>query len=533
VGMGKGTVIITAKYEYECETKVIWVDITVECPQITFQVNPPQGPLTVGEDFLLWAEVFDKDDNNLDASGVTWGLSGGDIDVVELPEDKTGPSIIITAKKPGSVDITATYDDGCQTSPLQETAQITVAEPIVSFLPYPHTIFAGDPPLTLEVEVKTHKGEIIECPSPIEWTFPDGIISLAVLSDDTKAEVAGVETGLAEIVATCEGGSGEANITVLGELVVAIDPDEKTINTGDSLPLTVNVSDDNGNPIPGGCPSDIEWTIPSGGIISFDYTNEIVTGVSEGTATITATCEGVSAQSIITVESGSGSEPPEPFTLYSIDVYPMDATICMDQGLQFSADLYDFYGSFLSGTVTWWSSDNSIANVDTVSGFVVGVTPGWVFIEARSEGVHGTTILNVAPGIQQSGTVTGHRAYWPIYAPVFRFSDYVEGLDYGWSFKFVVGSAQEPGINCYPNSCIVLKDVQDVSEICPNTLRFGYSPAVSYEVGDIVVFEFSEPPDFTAYYAAIRIDAVWSVPPTEGRSWIEWWVNFTWYYYGD
>jgi hypothetical protein len=70
----------------------------------------------------------------------------------------------------------------------------------------------------LEVEVKNHRGEYIECPSEILWDFPYGIISLTVLSGDTKAEVTGVKTGLAEIEASCEGGSGKANITVLGEI---------------------------------------------------------------------------------------------------------------------------------------------------------------------------------------------------------------------------------------------------------------------------------------------------------------------------
>jgi hypothetical protein len=125
VGISRGPVQITATYDDDCqiiqETGLIYVG----CPEVTFQINPPQDPLSVGEDFLLWAEVLDKDGNPLplDASAVTWTLGGTDPTAVELSQN-TGESTLITAKHPGQVQITATYDDGCQT--LQGIAVIEV-----------------------------------------------------------------------------------------------------------------------------------------------------------------------------------------------------------------------------------------------------------------------------------------------------------------------------------------------------------------------------------------------------------------------
>jgi uncharacterized protein YjdB len=386
-----GQAEITATYYDGCQPIPLQetVQINVECPQVTLQVNPPQGPLALGDDFLLWADVFYTADppRPLDVSGVTWGLFGGDIDVVELSEF-TGPSTTITAMKPGSVDITATYDDGCQTSPLQEPVQIEVAEPIVSFLlPYPYEIYVGDPPVTLQVEVKNHRDESIVCPSEIEWIFPE-IISLAPVSA-TAVRVTGVETGLAEIVASCEGGSAQADITVLGPLDVAIDPAAKTINLDDPpLLLTVWVMDDSGDPIPGGCPSDIQWIIPPEDIILFDRTTHTVTGVSPGgPVIITAICEGQPASSYITVESGSGSEPPESTTV-EIDTDYGSGQVCMqvDDTLQLKATVYDANSDIITNyPLEWYDLYPEIADIDETTGVVTAVSDGWGGIEACTE----------------------------------------------------------------------------------------------------------------------------------------------------
>jgi len=82
---------------------------------------------------------------------------------------------------------------------------------------------------------------------------------------------------------------------------VVIDPEEATISVDQTLTLNVTVYDKDGNQLTGYA---IEWTIPPGGIVAFNPSTQKVTGVSPGTAVITATCQGKSASATITVVGG-------------------------------------------------------------------------------------------------------------------------------------------------------------------------------------------------------------------------------------
>src|SRR5207248_368282 len=109
-------------------------------------------------------------------------------------------------------------------------------------------------------------------------------------------------------------------------------------------------------------------------------------GVTPGSATITATSEGKSGTSSITVTT---------VPVATVDVTPPSASVQAGQTVQLTGTPRDAGGNPLSGrTVTWSSSNTSVATVSN-SGLVSGVTPGTATITATSEGKSGTSSVTV------------------------------------------------------------------------------------------------------------------------------------------
>jgi phosphatidylinositol-3-phosphatase len=116
--------------------------------------------------------------------------------------------------------------------------------------------------------------------------------------------------------------------------------------------------------------------------------------VAAGSATITATSEGKSGTSAITVTA---------VPVASVTVTPATASVPAGGTVQLTATPKDANGNPLTGrTITWQSSNSAIASVNG-SGLVTGVaTGGPVTITATSEGQSGTSAVTVtAPSSAQ------------------------------------------------------------------------------------------------------------------------------------
>jgi len=113
----------------------------------------------------------------------------------------------------------------------------------------------------------------------------------------------------------------------------------------------------------------------------------LVTAVAAGSANITATSEGQSGSSQVTVN---------PVPVGSVIVNPQDTTMTAGDSAQFSAQTLDAKGNPLNGrAVAWSTSDKKIATV-SATGLVQAIkaSPS-VMIKATSEGVDGTTTLTI------------------------------------------------------------------------------------------------------------------------------------------
>src|SRR5206468_2125235 len=112
----------------------------------------------------------------------------------------------------------------------------------------------------------------------------------------------------------------------------------------------------------------------------------LVSAVSPGSATITATSEGTNGTSSITVTN---------IPVVSVDVTPATATVQAGQTAQLTATPRDANGAAPSGrAVPCSTSFPSVAAVSN-AGLVSAVTPGSATITATSEGTSGTSSITV------------------------------------------------------------------------------------------------------------------------------------------
>jgi hypothetical protein len=134
--------------------------------------------------------------------------------------------------------------------------------------------------------------------------------------------VTGQGAGTATITATSEGKSGTAavTVTVVPVATVSVTPSTLSLAVGQTGQLTATPRDANGNALSGRV---ITWTTSASGVATVS-SGGVVTGVSDGTATITATSEGKSGTAAVTVEQGSAAYPNQPAGATALGVSTLD-----------------------------------------------------------------------------------------------------------------------------------------------------------------------------------------------------------------
>ena len=226
----------------------------------------------------------------------------------------------------------------------------------------------------------------------VKWTSSN--TNIATVNYD--GVVTAVSPGTCTITATAKDGSGkQASCTVtVAKLVTSISLNKKTlyVNINATAQLTATVS-----------PSDatnksVTWTSSNTGVATVN-SNGVVTGVSVGSCTITATAKdgsGKQASCAVTVQ-----KPVTSITLNysslkikSNSIYQLSATVSPSDATNRS--------------VTWASSNTSVATVRS-NGLVNGIADGTCTITATANdgsGKRGTCTITV--WTDRSGSVNGH-----------------------------------------------------------------------------------------------------------------------------
>jgi uncharacterized protein YjdB len=179
-----------------------------------------------------------------------------------------------------------------------ESCTVVVTPPVasVSVTPSSATVTVGaTTPLT--ATPKDAQGNALD--RPVSWSSSDP----AVAAVDGSGLVTGVAEGSATVTASSEGKSGSAAITVTPIPVASVDvsPASATIEVDETVDLDAVPRDADGNALD----RPVTWSSSNTSVATVDA-DGLVTGVAEGTATITATCEGKTGTAAITVNPPPG-----------------------------------------------------------------------------------------------------------------------------------------------------------------------------------------------------------------------------------
>ena len=246
-------------------------------------LTPGTSTLEVGGTVTLITQVTDPLGNVLPGRVVVYSSDNQAVAAVTSQG-------VVTALARGTARITAT-SDGRSTSAIVTVIDVPVAT--VQILPA-----AADVPLNtaraLSVQARSASGVVLS-DRTVTWT--SGAPAIATV--DASGVVSGVAAGVAVIAASVDGITGFSIITVRAPIVatVNITPSAPELTVNQQLQLEATARTSGGVLVPG---RTIVWQ-SSNQQVAFVTSSGVLIGVNAGTATITATTEGVSGTTSVIV----------------------------------------------------------------------------------------------------------------------------------------------------------------------------------------------------------------------------------------
>jgi uncharacterized protein YjdB len=165
---------------------------------------------------------------------------------------------------------------------------------------------------------------------------------------------------------------------------ISIMPAPPSLEVGDSFRLVAVLLGQNGTRLP---PRVVEWQSDAPGVLRVDSAAGIAVGLAPGAATVTATCQGVSAQLLVEVASARADD---------IVIEPMTEPLQSGEEVRLEATVRDKHGWPVYRPVTWLSGDTAIAEV-TPHGSIRGRAPGTVRITAIMDDARASLVIPVLP----------------------------------------------------------------------------------------------------------------------------------------
>ena len=334
-------------------------------------VVPNRISVGVGSTAQLTAELRDAAGTTLTNRKVVWASK----DVTLATVSEAG---VVTGVRAGVVQVAATAEGK------SAVVDVTVNPKAVSTI---RLTPAGDAQLlvgqTRQVSAETvaADGEVLTG-RVLTWSSN----SAAVASVSANGLITAVSPGGAFITAASEGRTAVVAVTVSSVPVasVAVAPGSDEVVVTQTLQLTATTKDEQGGTLTG---RPVSWSTSDAAKATVSSTG-LVTGIAPGTVTITASAEGKSGTSAITVK-------PKP--VGSVILSPAQVSIEAGQTRQLTAQVTDDQGNVLSGRPVSYASDKPNVATVSASGVVTAVAVGDAKITATSEGKTGTADVVVTP----------------------------------------------------------------------------------------------------------------------------------------
>ena len=241
---GSTTIAATAE-GIRAEARII-VD---RVPVASVTVTPSTASVEVGQTIALAAVPRDAAGNALQGRPVSWTTSDGAIAVVDENGEVQGIAL-------GEATITATSEGEQGTAAITVTAPPPAPVTSIQVSPDTATIQIGGS-MQLAAVVRDADGNVLT-DREVTWSSDDSSIA----GVDGEGTVAGISAGATSIVATAEGVSASARITVEPPAPARLDyvsgsGQQGKNNQALADPLVVRVVDDAGNPVEG---IEVRWS---------------------------------------------------------------------------------------------------------------------------------------------------------------------------------------------------------------------------------------------------------------------------------
>ena len=227
------------------------------------------------------------------------------------------------------------------------------------------------------------------------WRSDNPAVLSVTSTGPETARVTALAAGAATVSATApSGASGGTRITVTSPPApvatttrVDVTPSARSLAARETVQLTATPVDASGAPRSGRA---IAWASSDASVASVSDAG-LVTAVRAGSATITATADGVSGSAAIEVTA----PPPPPVVTARVEVTPSAGALRPADRRQLAATPFDAGGSPRAGRpVAWSSSAPGVATVND-GGLVTAVAPGSTTVSATIDGVVGSTVVVV------------------------------------------------------------------------------------------------------------------------------------------
>src|SRR5437660_5792274 len=258
--------------------------VAVTLPPVSaVSVSPASASVQPGQTLQLTATTLDSAGNVLTGRTVTWSRRN----TAAATVSRTG---LVSGVAAGSATITAASEGQSGTAVMAVT-NAPVASVIVT--PLSATVSVGQT-AQLTATLKDASGNVLSGRA-VTWSSSDTTIARV----SGSGVVTAVATGSTTITATSEGQSGTSSVSVTPVSVasVAVTPASASVQVGQTVQFTATLKDANGNTLSGRV---VTWASSNTGVASVS-SGGLATAKAAGTATITATSEGKSGTSAITV----------------------------------------------------------------------------------------------------------------------------------------------------------------------------------------------------------------------------------------
>ena len=311
---------------------------------------------SLGDTVRLVAEVRDQLARLMEGESVAWSSTDSLVAMV-------GVAGLVTAVGNGSVTVTATSgeaSDQVAVSVEQRTAMVAVS-------PASETLVHGDT-VRLSAEATDANGHTT-ADAHFEWSSSDTLVAVV----DDAGLVTGVGAGQADVMATTEGVTGRASLTVVATVPTTLTIAPATVSfasLGDTVRLVAEVRDQLARVMEG---HPVAWSSSDASVASVDGAG-LVAATGNGTATITASAGEASASATVIVRQA----------VSAVDLEIDSVTVAVGETLRLAAITTDANGHTVTGAaIKWSSSAPNIVSVDA-AGLIRGTSRGTAVVSASS-----------------------------------------------------------------------------------------------------------------------------------------------------